>query len=65
METLVIKQTLNGWVVWDRDYEEELSQPYVDRNSAEIELDNIKTNRAEKAWTNFCERYYGGASNLL
>lgn len=59
MDTIIIKQTTAGWIVWDTDYEEELAGPYVDRCSAEAAKDNEKSNRAEKAWDRFCDNFYG------
>lgn len=59
MDTIIVKQTPAGWIVWDEDYLEELAGPYVDRCSAEVALDNEKSNRAERAYENFLEHFYG------
>lgn len=59
METLTVLETKAGWIVWDEDYQEELSIPFIDRSSAEVELDNVRTNRAERAYERYLEDFYG------
>ncbi len=59
MDTIVVKETAAGWIVWDADYEEVLSIPYLDKCSAEADLDNVKSNRAEQAYENFLDHFYG------